>query len=364
MEIGFFFWPFTPDLVRRMARAADEYGYDMIGIADTPGNAMDPWVATAMVAGMVILDVDHPDIEAFINWKVREEHKVAAMVAGIAKQARIALCVTNLETRHPSVSAASIASIDLMRERSSVLGIGAGHSGTKNLGIGNTSVAGMERGVRFMRELLTGKPASLDGAEAHLPWVKRPSDVFVAASGPKTLRMSGATADGTFVNFGIKSENMAQSEGSVLDGINAAGRDPAGHEMWQIAALDCNSDGNAARDKVGAILAFMAAGYILGRGDLAAKGVPDELHAPLLELRRLYSTRPGDADAELVSRLGLFDYLTERFAIYGTPDQCLDQLERARDAGLKRVMFTVSVASDPAGTVELFGEKVLPRFRG
>jgi hypothetical protein len=26
-------------------------------------------------------------------------------------------------------------------------------------------------------------------------------------------------------------------------------------------------------------------------------------------------------------------------------------------------MFTVSVASDPAGTVELFGEKVLPEFR-
>jgi ribonucleoside-diphosphate reductase alpha chain len=31
---------------------------------------------------MVILDVDHPDIEAFVNWKVREEQKVAALVAG------------------------------------------------------------------------------------------------------------------------------------------------------------------------------------------------------------------------------------------------------------------------------------------
>jgi 5,10-methylenetetrahydromethanopterin reductase len=333
MEIGFFYWPYTPELVERMARAADAYGYDMIGIADTPGNAMDPWVATAMTARIV-------------------------------KNTRIALCVTNLESRHPSVSAASIASIDLLTKRPSVLGIGAGHSGTKNLGIGNTSVAGMERGVRFMRELLTGQPATLDGAEAHLPWVKRPSSVFVAASGPRTLKMSGATADGTFVNFGIKTENMSQSEGKVLEGLAAAGRDPSAHEMWQVAALDCNADGNVARDKVGAILAFMAAGYILGRGDLQTKGVPEDLHGPLLELRKLYSTRPGDADAELVTRLGLFDYLTERFAIYGTPEQCLEQLERARDAGLKRVIFTVSVASDPAGTVELFGKEVLPRFRG
>ena len=35
----------------------------------------------------------------------------------------------------------------------------------------------------------------------------------------------------------------------------------------------------------------------------------------------------------------------------------------AHEAGLKRVMFTLSVASDPAGTVEPFGEHVLPGFR-
>ena len=44
MQVGFFFWPFSPDLVTRMAQAAERYGYDMVGIADTPGNAMDPWV--------------------------------------------------------------------------------------------------------------------------------------------------------------------------------------------------------------------------------------------------------------------------------------------------------------------------------
>src|SRR5579871_4720502 len=31
---------------------------------------------------MVVLDLDHPDIEEFINWKVTEEQKVAALVAG------------------------------------------------------------------------------------------------------------------------------------------------------------------------------------------------------------------------------------------------------------------------------------------
>jgi ribonucleoside-diphosphate reductase alpha chain len=36
---------------------------------------------------MVICDMDHPDIEEFINWKVIEEQKVASLVAG-SKDAR------------------------------------------------------------------------------------------------------------------------------------------------------------------------------------------------------------------------------------------------------------------------------------
>ena len=75
MDVGFFFWPYNPGLVENLADRADRYGYDMIGIADTPGNAMDPWVSVTLAAGLV-------------------------------KKARVALCVTNLVTRDAAVSAA------------------------------------------------------------------------------------------------------------------------------------------------------------------------------------------------------------------------------------------------------------------
>ncbi len=332
MEIGFFYWPFDVALNRRMAAAADRYGYDMIGIADTPGNAMDPWIS-------------------------------ATMVAEATTRARVALCVTNLVSRQPAVSAASIASLDRLAPGRCVLGIGAGHSGTRNLGMGNASLGEIDRGIRHIKTLLRGEPATLDGGEAHIPWASNAARVFLAGSGPKTLALAGAVADGAFVNYGITAETMAQSEARVRDGALAAGRDPDDIETWQIASLDCNTDGAAAREKAGAILAFMAGGYILKALDLNTRGVPEALHAPILELRRRYSTRPGDADAKLVDELGLFDYLAGRFAIYGTPERCLEQLLAAHEAGLRRVMFTVSVASDPAGTVELFGEHVLPKFR-
>ena len=92
-------------------------------------------------------------------------------------------------------------------------------------------------------------------------------------------------------------------------------------------------------------------------------GVPVEHRAALQELRRRYSTRPGAPDAALVTELGLFDYLAGRLAICGTPDECLAQVRAARAAGVRRLMFSVSLAVDPVATVRLFGEKVLPALR-
>ena len=149
---------------------------------------------------------------------------------------------------------------------------------TRNLGMGQANVEELERGLPFIKTLLRGEPASLDdGHTAHIPWVRGAPKVFLAGSGPKTLKLAGRVADGAFVNFGIAAVNIRQSEAAVAAGAAEAGRDPRSVEQWQIASLDCNEDGAA-----------------------------------------------------------------------------------ARDAGLERVMFTVSLASDPARTVELFGERVLP----
>jgi 5,10-methylenetetrahydromethanopterin reductase len=118
MQVGFFFWPFSPELVIRMAEAAERYGYDMIGIADTPGNAMDPWVAMALASRSV-------------------------------QRPRIALCVGNLTTRHPATTAAAIASIDLIAPGRAVLGIGTGHSSPRNLGIPVRRSAISKKGCDF-----------------------------------------------------------------------------------------------------------------------------------------------------------------------------------------------------------------------
>jgi len=330
VQVGFFFWPYTPELCEGLAERADRYGYAMIGIADTPGNAMDPWVS-------------------------------AAIVARSCRRARVAVCVTNLLSRHPAVSAAAIASLDLVSSGRAVLGIGAGHSGTKNIGLAKARAHELADGVTFIKALLRGNPAALGSASAHLPWIKRAAPVFLAASHPKPLQAAGRTADGVFVNYGLSADNICESRLRIVAGAKAAGRAVDDMEIWQIAALDCNEDRDVAHNKVGAMLAFLA-GYVIGSKHLELRGVPEALRAPLLELHARYSTRPGEADIKLVQELGLFDYLSRRLSICGNPEDCLAQALAAKAAGAERLMLTVSLASDPVRTVELFGQHVLPKL--
>src|SRR5205814_8630264 len=51
-------------------------------IGDRAAGAIKSGGTTRRAAKMVTLDLDHPDIEEYIQWKVREEQKVAALVTG------------------------------------------------------------------------------------------------------------------------------------------------------------------------------------------------------------------------------------------------------------------------------------------
>jgi alkanesulfonate monooxygenase SsuD/methylene tetrahydromethanopterin reductase-like flavin-dependent oxidoreductase (luciferase family) len=229
------------------------------------------------------------------------------------------------------------------------------------VGLAKSRAHELADGVTFIKTLLRGEPASLAGASAHLPWVKRAPPVFLAASHQKPLQAAGTTADGVFVNYGLGADNIRESRVHIVAGAKAAGRAVEDLEIWQIAALDCSEDRNLARNKVGAMLAFLA-GYVIGDKHLERRGVPEALRAPLLQLHARYSTRPGEADINLVQELGLFDYLSRRLSICGNPQDCLAQALAAKAAGAEQLMLTVSLASDPVRTVELFGEHVLAKL--
>ena len=312
-RFGFFFWPYEPALVDRMVRLGESQGWDLVGVADTPGNAMDLWVALAQ----------------------------AATLTG---RVGLASCVTNLATRDPAITAGAAASLDRLSGGRFVLGVGAGHSGVVNVGRRPAPPAELRQGVARLRGLLEG--------DRRVP-------VYVAASGPQALRAAGAAADGAFVNYGLGVAETAHARRLLAEGAAQAGRPADALPTWFIACLDVSERREAALAQLGNILGFVAA-YILGPAP-AQRGVPAELVPAVAELRRQYTTRRREMDPGLVHRLGLFDYLRARLAVAGTPEDCAEQTQAAIAAGATNLMFTVSLAADPVRTVELFGRHVLRR---
>jgi 5,10-methylenetetrahydromethanopterin reductase len=329
MRFGFFFWPYTPEYTARMARLGENLGFDLVGIADTPGNALDPWVAMTLAA---------------------------------AATSRVALatCVTNLVTRHPSITASAAASVDAAAGGRTILGVGAGHSGVANVGGAPSRAADLREGLTFLKAVLSGAPASWRGAPTHLSWIKRAVPVYAAASGPAALRAVGAAADGAFVNYGLGAQHVSRVRGLIAEGAAGARRSVSEIDVWSIACLDVAERREDALEKLGNILGFVAA-YILGP-DPAGRGVPPDLVPAVHELRATYTTRQRDMDPALTRRLGLFDYLRARLAIAGTPEDCVAQVRAAEAAGVTQLMFTVSLAADPERAVDLFGKAVLPRL--
>src|SRR5260370_21808274 len=128
MRVGFFFWPYTREYAARLARLAEKLGFDLVGIADTPGNALDPWVAMTLAATAT-------------------------------SRVRLATCVTNLVTRPPSITASAAASVDLAAGGRTILGVGAGHSGVANVGGAPTRAAELREGLAFLKPALSGAPA-------------------------------------------------------------------------------------------------------------------------------------------------------------------------------------------------------------
>ncbi|MBI3056704.1 MAG: hypothetical protein HYY77_22035, partial [Betaproteobacteria bacterium] len=116
------------------------------------------------------------------------------------------------------------------------------------------------------------------------------------------------------------------------------------------------------------VLPFRTLGdpYVL-RGNPATKRIPPAVAGKVGQLLREYQYGehlvPGHtSNYHLASRLGITDYLLDRFAIAGTPEDCRGKIAALREAGVRNLCFSFSGGPDPARYVQRFGEEVLPAF--
>ena len=157
----------------------------------------------------------------------RDTYVLLAAAARVTQRITLGPLLANPVNRHPSVTASSIATVDELATGRVLLGWGVGDTAVRLAGLKPAKVAELESSTRLMRALLDGREVEVGAARpARLPH-HRPVPIWIAAGGPRTLRMAGGVADGVFIRVGTHPANIATAVEAIRAGAVAAGRDPA-----------------------------------------------------------------------------------------------------------------------------------------
>ena len=157
----------------------------------------------------------------------RDTYVLLAAAARATTRIMLAPLIANPVTRHPTVTASSIATIDELAPGRTLLGMGIGDTAVRLAGLRPARVHELEASTRLMRALLDGEEVEVGAARpARLPH-HRPVPIWIAAGGPRTLRMAGGVADGVFIRVGTHVANIERAVDAIRAGAAAVGRDPS-----------------------------------------------------------------------------------------------------------------------------------------
>jgi len=272
----------------------------------------------------------------------REAYVNMTAVALNTNKVKIGTGVTNPVTRHPSVVASAYATLEEAFPGRMVVGIGLGDSSVETMGMRPAKLAAFETALRQMRDLFGGNEFQLDTGKIRLLHpCKRRLPVYVAASGPKMLELSGRIADGIIVLVGVAREYIAHAQEKIAAGAKAAGRSVREIDLvlWVPCAV---SDRAPAKDAVKAHVARVVAHplpYVLD---------PEEQKV-LEEIRKTYDYY-HHMDQQANHAEVIPDWLVDKFAIAGTVEQCRAQIERIKQSGIQQI--AIIPYSAPGGSRE------------
>lgn len=325
--------------VAALARRAEDLGFAYSGVLDSPllaGRTTDSYVTLTAVA---------------------------------LNTTRITLgpAVTNVFTRHPVVTAAAIWALEQIAPGRVILGLGTGDSALNTIGRGAAAKhqGQLERqeatatAVGQLRRIFAGAPVSFGGHEIVLP-AAQPLRIYMAATGPKMLRLAGRLADGVIVQAGLHPAVLRYCIEQIHAGAREASRDPA--EIELVLSTVCVHTGDRARDLDTArpLLGWFyaaASQYLTMAGEEVTQRAPDGPVFP--DLGHALNWDEAVAACQFVSPTAV-----EKFCLIGSPEEWLPTLESLAEIGIDHFFMRHHLTfTEPEEVMELIGQRVIPHFR-
>jgi 5,10-methylenetetrahydromethanopterin reductase len=313
--------------LRRQAAAAERGGFDFVSVGDNPSHMKDTYVSLSVVADAT-------------------------------ETCRIGTTTTSPLHGDPLVVAAATSSVAALAPHRLFLGLATGRARAR------VPLADLADHVRMIRTLWRGEPVAYRGEELSLSWEAQPVPIVIAASGPRGLRLAGELADGVIIEAGVTAEVVESSLEYVNRGLAASGREAGDIDTWWYLRGAIARNGRDAFD-VGLGALATSCALVLGQRP-EDRQVPPKLHAACRTIGHQYdmrlhlSLKQAALHDEIASNPSLMQYLMDRFALVGTPDDWCERIEALRTRGVHQV-FCAAVVPDMDELIERVSTDVLPR---
>ncbi|BCL26606.1 TIGR03842 family LLM class F420-dependent oxidoreductase [Streptomyces aurantiacus] len=301
--------------------------------------------------------------DSAVLWQ--EPFVIYSQILANTTKLKVGPMVTNPGTRTWEVTASTFATLNDMFGNRTVCGIGRGDSAMRVAGRKPNTLARISEAMKVIRALGSGDEADLGGTVIRFPWIGPGAQlpVWMAAYGPKALKMTGEEADGFILQLAdpYLTEYMVKA---VRTAAAEAGRDPADVTICVAAPAYVTEDDSPealahAREQCrwfGGMVGNHVADLVSKYGEHSA-AVPDEL-TDYIKSREGYDYshhgRSGNPDTRFVP-----DEIVDRFCLIGTAEQHIAKLNALRELGVDQfALYDMHDAQE--AVIEAYGSTVIP----
>jgi 5,10-methylenetetrahydromethanopterin reductase len=324
------------------------------------------WVPLAEDAGFHCVGLtDSPSVYA-------ETWTSGAVCAVSSESMRFGVRATNPVTRHPLVTASAALSLHELSGGRVMLGIGTGDSAVHQCGLRPATVRQLADYVSQVRALLRGEQVLYAGERIELKLARSsllpPVPVYIAAAGPRTIRLAAEIADGIIIGTGIRHDIVSETMKIIRAGAKESGRTAEDLDLWWLAACRIAPDRAEAIEDMKSTLAAMcnATFRVTVKGKYLPAGLENDLRSLLAAYDFGEHVKPGRNSHNgllLDASPALKAHIAERFLIGGSADDCVDQIRGLSTLGAEQFWWTMSLPDKPE-FMKAFGEGVIAPLAG
>lgn len=326
-------------------------------LVDTPAQVSD-WAALAETRGFAHVMVT----DSQLIW--RDVYVALTLCASKTKKVKLGTGVTNPYTRHLTVTANAISSVDELSGGRAFLGIGVGESAVYTLGMKPRPLDELRRAVPIIKSLIRGEEIEYEGRKIRSTWSKRNVPVYIAASGPRSLEQAGEIADGVMIQVGAYPPLIKFALDKVKAGLAKSGRSLRDVDVWIRAICYVSKNREEVRKEVRSFAAttantvtrFTRATEKLGH--LFSPELKKDMEACMKAYDYYEHELHGAKHAEAVT-----DRIIDAFVIAGTPDDCTAKIRNiAKETGLEQLSLATYGMTDKPYFINTFANEVMPNF--